>query len=253
MLTPNRKWDWSFVVFRFVTSFQTGPFCYWRRRRRDKCSHFCWSSSKDSATWWHWRIYHGCAKVYKSLSFLFIFSYYRVGRWAHWTISVCGMIIRVEARQHHGFSSISLCATCKQWNDFILSVSDGWLWKKKMALLVPWVFSSVPKILFFLQQIERLLPVAGELQKQEFAYVLSKKAYHSVSEGHLWFSIFARPPSNKFTRVQRCTCCFVLLFINMLLNILYYDQSKESSTVKTGSGLSLGPLYITSEQVCHPQ
>ncbi|CAF4190333.1 unnamed protein product, partial [Adineta steineri] len=58
-------------------------------------------------------------------------------------------------------------------------------------------------------KIERILPVAGDIEKQKFSYILSKKAYHSVSDGHLWFSIFSRPPSNQFTRVQRCTCCFV--------------------------------------------
>ncbi len=94
--------------------------------------------------------------------------------------------------------------------------------------------------------------MAGEYQKREFSYLLSKQAYHSVSEGHLWFSIFARPPSSKFTCVQRCTCCFVLFFISMLLNILYYDQTQEANTnVKTNDGsLSFGPLHITSKQVC---
>jgi len=33
----------------------------------------------------------------------------------------------------------------------------------------------------------------------------------------------------------------------MLLNIMYYDQSEDS---KTSSGLSLGPILITREQVC---
>src|SRR5690349_24920742 len=99
-------------------------------------------------------------------------------------------------------------------------------------------------------QVERVLPVAGEYQKREFSYVLSKQAYHSISEGHLWFSIFARPPSNKFTRVQRCTCCFVLLFTAMLLNILYYDQANEAKSTTTTGSLSFGPLYITPEQVC---
>ncbi|CAF4201484.1 unnamed protein product, partial [Adineta steineri] len=61
-------------------------------------------------------------------------------------------------------------------------------------------------------RIERTLPIASDAEKQEFSYVLAKKAYHSISDGHLWFSIFSRPPSNKFTRVQRCTCCFVLFF-----------------------------------------
>lgn len=96
-------------------------------------------------------------------------------------------------------------------------------------------------------QIERLLPIASEVQKQELSYVLSKQAYHNVSDDHLWFSIFARPPSNPFTRVQRCTCCFVLLFTSMLLNILYYDQINEAKA-KT-SHVSVGPLYVTPEQV----
>ncbi len=91
--------------------------------------------------------------------------------------------------------------------------------------------------------------MAGEYQKREFSYLLSKQAYHSISEGHLWFSIFARPPSNRFTRIQRFTCCFVLLFISMLLNILYYDQQEEEEGKTTDMSLSLGPLYLTSTQI----
>ena len=67
-----------------------------------------------------------------------------------------------------------------------------------------------------------------------------------MSEGHLWFSIFSRPPSNNFTRVQRCTCCFVLLFLTMVFNIFYYNQSKSTNN---GPSISLGPIYITSEQI----
>jgi hypothetical protein len=73
-----------------------------------------------------------------------------------------------------------------------------------------------------------------------------------MSEDHLWFSIFSRPAANRFTRVQRCTCCFVLFFLSMFLNIMYYDLSAEvksnNSTNNAGS-LSIGPLYISSEQV----
>ncbi|CAM4981739.1 unnamed protein product, partial [Rotaria socialis] len=97
--------------------------------------------------------------------------------------------------------------------------------------------------------IDYVLPVAGEYQKQEFSYVLSKQAYHSVSDDHLWFSIFSRPSSNKFTRVQRCTCCFVLLLTAMFLNILYYDQSNDAETNTSTRSLSLGPLYISPEQI----
>ena len=89
------------------------------------------------------------------------------------------------------------------------------------------------------------------MERYEFSYLLSKRTYHSVSDGHLWFSIFSRPPSNRFTRVQRCTCCFVLLFSSMLLNIIYYDQTiqlKSSNQVK-GNSLAIGPLYISAQQV----
>ena len=104
----------------------------------------------------------------------------------------------------------------------------------------------------FAHQIERLLPVANEDEQREFSYVLSKKTYHSISDGHLWLSIFSRPPSIRFTRVQRCTCCFVLLFSSMLLNIMYYGLSAEakSSNSTQANSLSLGPFYISAQQVC---
>jgi hypothetical protein len=67
-----------------------------------------------------------------------------------------------------------------------------------------------------------------------------------MSDGHLWFSIFSHSSSNQFTRVQRCTCCFVLLFISMCLNIMYYGLTKESTN---GVSLAFGPFFITLQQV----
>ncbi|CAF0957173.1 unnamed protein product, partial [Didymodactylos carnosus] len=96
--------------------------------------------------------------------------------------------------------------------------------------------------------VDRLLPIAGEAQKSEFAYLMSKKTYNSMSDGHLWFSVFSRPPSTRFTRAQRCTCCFVLLFMSMLMNIMYYDQTQESKKTTSG-GLSIGPFYVTPQQI----
>ncbi|CAF3390976.1 unnamed protein product [Rotaria sp. Silwood1] len=96
--------------------------------------------------------------------------------------------------------------------------------------------------------IERYLPTAGELQTHDIAYIFAKKAYYNMSDEHLWFSIFSRPPASHFTRVQRCTCCFLLLFTAMLLGILYYDQAQQAKNTISG-GFHLGPLYITREQV----
>ena len=97
-------------------------------------------------------------------------------------------------------------------------------------------------------KIERVLPVANQIEKSEFSYILSKQAYYSVSDGHLWFSIFSRPPSNRFTRVQRCTCCFVLFFISMFLNIMYYDLTTENNSTNNVS-LAFGPFFLTLQQV----
>ncbi|CAF1681113.1 unnamed protein product [Adineta ricciae] len=101
-------------------------------------------------------------------------------------------------------------------------------------------------------KIERILPVADEIEKDNFSYILSKKTYHNISDGHLWFSIFSRPPSNQFSRVQRCTCCFVLFFSAMLLNIMYYDLSNQAKTSENLL-LQLGPLKITPQQVSAAQ
>ena len=100
--------------------------------------------------------------------------------------------------------------------------------------------------------MERIFPVASPLEKQEFSYILSKKTSHSFSDGYFWFSIFSRSPSNLFTRVQRCTCCFVLLFLSMFLNILYYDSLNDTQMNNSINRfcLSLGPLILTRQQVC---
>jgi hypothetical protein len=93
--------------------------------------------------------------------------------------------------------------------------------------------------------IDRLLPVCGQAQKTQFRYLLSKQAKQKLSDGHLWLSIFARPAQSSFTRLDRLTCCFVLLCMTMLMNILYYGVDKTSNP----DGLRVGPLHLTPEQV----
>ena len=100
---------------------------------------------------------------------------------------------------------------------------------------------------FFVHQIERFLPVASDVEKKKFGHVFAKKVYYNLSDGHLWFSIFSPTAVNHFTRVQRCTCCFVLFFTAMLLNIMYYDLASQGQGDKSG-GLVVGPLSISREQ-----
>ena len=92
--------------------------------------------------------------------------------------------------------------------------------------------------------ISRLIPVSCSAQKEEFSYLFEKNAKAKLSDGHMWFSIFARPPHSSFTRTDRLTCCFVLLFLSMLMNIMYYGQVNTENK----DGLTIGPIKITAEQ-----
>lgn len=91
----------------------------------------------------------------------------------------------------------------------------------------------------------RTLPVCGEKQKSEFKYLLAQKSQQKLADSHLWYSVFARPVQSSFTRFDRLTCCFVLLCISMLINILYYGIDKSSNP----DGLKIGPFNLTPEQV----
>jgi hypothetical protein len=89
--------------------------------------------------------------------------------------------------------------------------------------------------------------VATDEEKQAFSYLLSKKVSHQISDHHLWYSIFSHPAASRFTRVQRCTCCFVFLFLSMFLNILYYDRTNASAAAN--STIQLGPIALSLQQV----
>ncbi|CAF0880040.1 unnamed protein product, partial [Brachionus calyciflorus] len=93
--------------------------------------------------------------------------------------------------------------------------------------------------------IEKIIPAASQRDKNKFKYLVSKQTKINLSDNHLWFSVFARPVQSSFTRLDRLTCCFVLLNMTMLTNILYYDVDKTASN----NGLKIGPLSLTPEQI----
>lgn len=95
------------------------------------------------------------------------------------------------------------------------------------------------------EQIERLLPLAGDKQRQNLKYLVEKEIKNKISDGHLWFSIYARPSLSSFNRTERLTCCFVLLLITAMTNILYYEQDKSASS----SLFKFGPFSLSSTQV----
>ncbi|RNA30894.1 polycystic kidney disease 1-like 2 [Brachionus plicatilis] len=93
--------------------------------------------------------------------------------------------------------------------------------------------------------IDRNLNVAGDAEKKNLKYLLSRQTKDRLSDGHLWFSIVIRPPLSSFTRLDRLTCAFVLLAITMLANILYYDVDASPKA----PGLQIGPFSLTAQQI----
>ncbi len=85
-------------------------------------------------------------------------------------------------------------------------------------------------------KITRILPIATEVQKTQLKYMVKKQAQEKLFDTHLWLSIFSRPVKSSFTRLDRTVCCFVLLYISMLANILYYGIDKSANS----GGLTLG-------------
>jgi polycystin 1L2 len=95
-------------------------------------------------------------------------------------------------------------------------------------------------------QLERYLFVACEPQRNELKYLIQKQARESLTDSHLWVSIYNRPVNSSFTRSNRVTCGFVFIYISMLINILYYQQS---SPLYQSKQIDLVIFTITTEQV----
>ena len=89
---------------------------------------------------------------------------------------------------------------------------------------------TINTITFF--QIERVIPIAGKSELTGFGYLFYSKTRRNLTDGHLWFSVFARPARSTFTRCQRALCCLSLLFSSMMANIFFYGID-----VTSGSGI----------------
>lgn len=70
--------------------------------------------------------------------------------------------------------------------------------------------------------LECSLPVAGDIELKEFNYIFSAKSRRDLSDAHIWFSIYARPPRSNFTRSQRLSVGISLLFTSMVASCMFY-------------------------------
>ncbi|NWY61030.1 PKDRE protein, partial [Chionis minor] len=53
---------------------------------------------------------------------------------------------------------------------------------------------------------------------------------NSLTEGHLWLSVFARVLTGTFSRLQRLSSCLAILLLNLLVNIMFFNADKNEES-----------------------
>ncbi|XP_060067155.1 uncharacterized protein LOC132547415 [Ylistrum balloti] len=97
--------------------------------------------------------------------------------------------------------------------------------------------------------IDRMLPVAGKEDLTKFNTLFLTKTKRSLTDSHLWISVFSRPQRSHFTRVQRLSCILSLVMTTMVANAMFYRsednvENKESFIIGPFE-FSLSGLYIS--------
>ena len=95
--------------------------------------------------------------------------------------------------------------------------------------------------------MDRVIPVAGKEQITNFSYMFSQRSRKNLVDGHLWFSVLARPPQSRFTRLQRVSCCLCLLYTTMVANAMFYGIPTDSDGGQ--QTLTFGPFALSPTQV----
>nr|CDS18442.1 Polycystic kidney disease protein [Echinococcus granulosus] len=90
--------------------------------------------------------------------------------------------------------------------------------------------------------VDRVIPVAGALDRLRLYYVFSHKVKSDASDKHLWASVFTRPAHSRFTRVERVACCLLALFLTMVSSCMFY---KNEGPAVVDFEFAIGPFALT--------
>ncbi|NP_001129985.1 polycystin-1 precursor [Oryzias latipes] len=107
-------------------------------------------------------------------------------------------------------------------------------------------------------RVEMEVEASEEAVLRQLPRLLRCELQRALCESHLWLSLWARPPRSPFTRLQRATCCALLLQLLLLANALWYGAvldlrfSRAVSRLSPLDGATVGvvtclvvyPLYL---------
>ncbi|XP_070567218.1 polycystin-1-like protein 2 [Ptychodera flava] len=97
-------------------------------------------------------------------------------------------------------------------------------------------------------KIDRVLAVSGKENLIDFFSTFGAKRQKSLTDDHLWFSLFLRPTRSIFTRVQRLACCLSLLFAYLISNAMFYKTDTESEKTSY-TMIRFGPIQFSLQQI----
>uniref|UniRef100_A0A8W8K4X6 PLAT domain-containing protein n=1 Tax=Magallana gigas TaxID=29159 RepID=A0A8W8K4X6_MAGGI len=76
-------------------------------------------------------------------------------------------------------------------------------------------------------QVETVLPVCGRENVTTFKNMFFINYKENLADNHLWVSIYFRPTSSHFTRIQRITCLLLFIMLTMIGNAVYFRPEDE--------------------------
>ncbi|XP_042293955.1 polycystin-1 [Sceloporus undulatus] len=109
--------------------------------------------------------------------------------------------------------------------------------------------------------VEKEVFAAGETELRSSLRIFVGELQRGFFEKHVWLSLWDRPPRSRFTRVQRASCCCLLVFLFLCANAVWYGVvgdvnfshvpistlipiSGETAMVGLVSSLVVYPLYL---------
>ncbi|XP_077977747.1 uncharacterized protein LOC144433313 [Glandiceps talaboti] len=97
-------------------------------------------------------------------------------------------------------------------------------------------------------KVDRALNASGITSITNFKTLFGWRKQKSLTDDHLWFSLFLRPTWSNFTRVQRLSCCLSLLFAYLISNAMFYKTDTEAAKA-TYTWIVFGPIRFSLQQI----
>ncbi|XP_047569926.1 polycystin-1 isoform X2 [Lutra lutra] len=106
--------------------------------------------------------------------------------------------------------------------------------------------------------VEKEVPAASEAALRRSQRLLVAELQRGFFDKHIWLSVWDRPPRSRFTRVQRATCCVLLVCLFLGANAVWYgvvgDAAHSAGPVSTRIPLSADTVAVglVSSVVVYP-